>query len=475
MFNSGIFKTYNKKGAIITLVLVFGIVFVIMLTGLLGFILFQLKHSAQRLAWNQSLNIAEAGINYYQWCLNNKVEEGCLVEKEYQDPAGNPLGKFSLQIDATLSCGLTTSREIVSTGWTYKFPEVKRKIMVFYGRESVAKHSYILNTNIWIGPDHEIRGPYHSNGGVRMDGENQSIVSSAQAEWICTASFGCSSCPTSAGCRIESANCLCPGVFTTANGNEDLFSFPVPSFDFAGITIDLAQMKNISQASGIYLPPSININPNGKGYHLIFKDNGTVEAWLITGLSSTYAYSLEEGWHYDYFTISSEYLYNTYTIPSACSVIFIEDKIWPEGRVKGKVTVASANLIDSNKDTDVILQKNIDYSLKDGSDGLTLIGQRNILIGPDSPNQMELRGIFIAQKGRFSRNHYPNNFKEKLEIYGSIISNGRVGTQWVSGSQIVSGYLKRESYFDSKLIYNPPPFTPYAEYDFKIVVWEEIE
>lgn len=475
IFNPPLFKKEGGKGAIITLVLVFGMVFVIMLTGLLSFILFQLKYSAQRLAWHQSLNIAEAGINYYQWCLNNEVEEDCLTEKEYQDPAGNPLGKFSLQIDTTLNCGLTTSRQIVSTGWTYKFPDLKRKVKIFYGRESVARHSYILNTNVYIGSDHEIRGPYHSNGGVRMDGENQSIVSSAQENWVCTSSFGCSSCPISVGCYIEGSNCLCPGVFTTANGNEDLFSFPVPPFDFAGITVDLAQMKSISQASGIYLPPSNTIDPQGKGYHLIFKNDGTVEARIITNLSQTRAYSIEENWHDDYFIITGEYLYNTYTIPSVCSAIFVEDNLWPEGVVKGKVAVASANLIDPNKDTDVILQGNIDYSLKDGSDGLTLIGQRNVLIGPNSPNQMELRGIFIAQKGRFSRNHYPNNFREKLEIYGSIVSNGRVGTQWVSGSQTVSGYLKRESYFDSKLIYESPPFTPYAEYDFKIVIWEEVE
>jgi len=50
-----------------------------------------------------------------------------------------------------------------------------------------------------------------------------------------------------------------------------------------------------------------------------------------------------------------------------------------------------------------------------------------------------------------------------------------VGTQWTSGSEIVSGYRKRESYFDQSLIYEPPPFVPYVEYDFKIISWEEVE
>jgi hypothetical protein len=474
-----------STGQIVTYVLVFGAIFLLLLSGLSGFILLQLRQSQQRIAWQEALEIAEAGINYYRWCINNEIESSCLSEKEYQDPAGNPIGKFSLQIDSTISCGLTTAKRIISTGWTYKFPEIKRKVRIFYGRESVAKYSYILNDNVWVGSDHEIKGPYHSNGGIRMDGENQSIVTSAREEWICTTSFGCGpqgfpsqgkglgQCPEQ--CHWgENKECICPGVFTTANGNEDLFQFPLPPFDFAGITIDLAQMKSLAQTSGVYLPPSTNLDSNGKGYHLIFKNDGTFEIWIITGLTPTWAYSLEEGWHYDYFIISSQYFYASYTIPPACSVVFVEDNIWPEGIVKGKVTVASANLINPNLDTDVVLLGNIDYTVKDGSDGLTLIGERNVLIGPQSPDQMELRGIFVAQKGRFSRNHYPWNIREKLEIYGSIISNGRVGTQWISGSQVISGYLKRETTIDPGLLYLPPPFTPFVSSEYKIINWEEL-
>lgn len=465
-----------KKGIITTYVLVFGAIFLILLAGLLGFILLQLRQSSQKIAWNQALQIAEAGTNYYRWCLNNEVEQNCQTEKDYYDPAGNLIGHFSLNTTSTISCGQTIQKKIISTGWTNQFPEIKRKVKVLYARESVAKFSYVLNDNVWIGSDHEIRGPYHSNGGIRMDGENQSIVTSGQEEWICTSSFGCSNCPLSAGCSIEGTNCLCPGIFTTTtNSNPDLFSFPVPPFDFTGITIDLAQLKNSSQASGVYFPPSINIDPQARGYHLKFLNNGTFEVWIITGLSSTYAYSLEEGWHYDYFTITNEYLYNTYTIPLTCSAIFVEDNLWPEGEIKGKLTLASANLINPNLDTDLVLPGNIDYTTLDGSDGLALIGERNVLIGPQSPNQMEIRGIFIAQKGRFSRNHYPGNIRDKLEIYGSIISNGRVGTQWISGSQIVSGYRKRESYFDSNLVYDPPVFVPYINPEFRIINWEEVE
>jgi hypothetical protein len=274
---------------------------------------------------------------------------------------------------------------------------------------------------------------------------------------------------------VQSGNCVCPGVFTTTqNGNPALFFFPTPPFDFSGITIDLAQMKSVAGTSGNYLPPSTTTDALAKGYHIKFKNNGTFEAWIITDLSWTYAYNLIEDWHYDYFTITDEYLFNTYPISSDCSVIFVEDDIWLEGEVAGKVTLASADLLDSSKDTNVVLVNDV-TAVQDGVDSMALIGENDVLIGPQSPDQMELDGIYIAQKGLFGRNHYPSNIKTLLQIHGSIVSSGRVGTQWVSGSTIVSGYRQRETYFDTNLIYSSPPFVPYVEPDFKIIDWDEMK
>ncbi len=472
----------QNKGLIVVYVLVFGAIFLVMMSGLFGFSLMQLKQTEQKNAFHQALAIAEAGIDYYRWCLGNGIEEGCAGEKDYYDGQGRVVGKFLLQADLSLSCGQVVRRQIVSTGWTVNNPAVKRNIKVVYGRESIAKYTYILNSNVWIGGDHAINGPYHSNGGIRMDGANQSVMSSATmlngaGEWVCTNSFGCSPCPTAYGCRVSGGQCVCPGIFsTTANANTSLFQFPQPPFDFNGITMDLADIKYKAQnRGGLYLPPSSTLIANGKGYHLKFLDNGTAQVWVITSLSQTYAYSAEEGYHYDQFIINEEILYGTYSIPADCSVIYLEDNLWPEGAVKGKVIVASANLITSGIDTSVVLPGNITYAGNDGADGLALIAEQNILIGPQSPDNMELRAIMVAQKGRFGRNHYSGNFRNSLKIYGSVVSNGRVGTQWVSGSTIVSGYANRETNFDKDQVYNPPPFVAYMNPDFKIVSWEEIE
>ena len=69
------------QGVITTYVLVFGLIFLIMLGGLFSFILLQLRQSAEKAAWSQALHIAEAGINYYKWCLNHEIEDTIAKRK----------------------------------------------------------------------------------------------------------------------------------------------------------------------------------------------------------------------------------------------------------------------------------------------------------------------------------------------------------------------------------------------------------
>ncbi|MBC7073800.1 hypothetical protein H5T58_00170, partial [Candidatus Parcubacteria bacterium] len=335
-----------KKSAISVYTLVFGLILILLLGGLLNFLLSEIKITNQKIAREQAFNIAETGIFYYLWCQNNQVS--CPLQKDYEDFSGKIIGKFQLEVEREMNCGIEGTHKVTSIGWTLKYPQIKRKISVIFGRESIAKFSFLLNSDVWVGQDVIIFGPYHSNGGVRFDGKNLSLVSSSKEKWVCTKNFGCGPegqgyglglCPPE--CQIIEKQCICPGVFsTTKNSNRDLFSFPVPNFDFLGLTLDLAEMKQKAQNYGIYLPPSHNINSNGKGWHLIFREDGTLEARIITQLNCISSYSLEEGAHIDCFTISKEISYRTFQIPADCGLIFVEDNIWPEGKIKGKVTLA---------------------------------------------------------------------------------------------------------------------------------------
>ncbi len=483
----------KEKGQIVTWVLVLGVIFIILLGGILGLVLRIHKNSLERYSWEESFHIAEAGIDYYKWHLEHfpsDVQDGqsqccdsppCSVcgpyEHDYFDSENKVQGHFSLEIGSGNQCGEISYVEITSTGWTDRFPNIKRKVSVKYIHSTVADYSYVLNDNVWAGSDREIKGPYHSNGGIRMDGENQSLVTSAKSEWVCTSSFGCDTCPTSAGCHIEGSNCICPGVFTTANGNSELFKYPVTPFDFDGITVDLAEMKDLTknQGQGLYFGPS-----GAKGYY-IYINHSSVDVYKITSLDEIYAYDLENGWHWEESLIKTKSYIGNYPLSGDCNLVFVEDNLWAEGEVEGKVTIASANLEDPNKDTNIWLPGNITYKTRDGSDGLLLVGQRNILIGPDSPDNMELEGIFIAQKGHFGRNYYscwnyPSYcIKSYLEMYGSIVSNGRVGTQWTSTwGGIASGYKKRENIYDPKQSLNPPPFLPFTSETFYFKNWHEL-
>lgn len=483
-----------SKGVITTYALVFGAIFLILLGGLLGFILLQLKQAQRKVAWNEALHIAEAGVNYYRWHLRhfpNDLQDGeawccdsppCLVcgpyEHSFSDLEQRVEGKFSLEIEGKIQCEQIGSVIITVTGWTDQFPDLKRKVRVKYIRSTVADYAYLLNDNVWAGADREIKGPYHSNGGIRMDGENNALVTSAKATWICTSSFGCDVCPTDAGCEIDiNGNCICPGVFTTANGNEELFRYPVPPFDFEGITMDLAAIKDLTknQGQGIYLPPS-----GEQGYYVILKQE-SIDVYKITDLNAVYAYDLEQGWHWEYSVIGDKTFLGNYTVSESCGLIFIEDDLWIEGEIRGKVTVVSADLEDPAKETNVWLTGDITYKTKDGSDGLLLLAQHNSLIVLSCPDSMELQGIYIAQTGHFGRNHYSCSdypadcIKEYLEIYGSVVSDGRVGTKWsYSWGGIASGFRKRENIYDPKQSFNPPPFLPCTSTTFELKEWEEL-
>ncbi len=489
-------KTSNQnKGDITILALIFGAIFILTFSSIAGYLTIQLKQAKQKVAWNQALAIAEAGLDYYRWhlahdfadlqdgqdwCCDDPPCSACgPYEHEYSDSEGGPLGKFSLEISGTQQCGQTSAIIITSTGWAYSHPDTKRTIRVKYIRPTVADYAYLINDNVWAGSDREIKGPYHANGGIRMDGENKALVTSAREEWVCTSSLGCDICPDE--CWIDEDKCICPGVFTTANGNEELFNYPVSSFDFEGITMDLAQIKSLAESGqGLYFSPS-----GEDGYHVVFshdQENSFADVYKITRLGSLWAYNDEVGdFHWEDSVIQSESFFGTYQIPESCGLLFFEDDLWVEGEITGKITLISADLIDPNKETNIWIEGNIEYNHRDGTDGLVLAAQHNNLIGLNVPENLELHGIYIAQNGRFGRNHYPCSWywpeckRDYLEIFGSVVSNGRVGTKWHSGTTWISGFEERENIYDPEQSFNPPVFLPAISDEYQFKEWEEIE
>jgi hypothetical protein len=467
-------KNVNQAGYLLVLVLVLGSVFLVIISSFVGYVVTQnqvvnFRHEQQR-----ATDIAEAGLNYYKWFLahypedttNGTGQPGPYVH-QYQDPEGDYIGEFSLDIDSNTYCGEVSSIEVTSTAHTYVDPSAVSVVSARYTRPTVAEYSFITNGATWYGDDRVITGPVHSNQGIRMDGSHNSFVGSGLTDWTCDSSFGCST------------NQTVDGVFTsTANASPGLFSFPTSPVDFAGITLDLALMKNLAEdpgSGGIYYGPS-----GGYGYRVTFNgDEVTVRR--VNNTYNYYAYSNSEGWHTgERNVIASESFIANRNIDPDCPLLFFEDKVWLEGDISEKVTIAAANL-SSGSQTNIVLNNNIEYV--DGSEaGLLAIAEDDVDVGLYVPNNMRADGIYIAQNGRFGRNHYcescssgggwwstnyglpdwldPYVTRNSLTRYGSVISNGRVGTQWTSGGVTISGFLNRDTSFDSNQVDNPPPLTP---------------
>ncbi|MBU2036668.1 hypothetical protein KJ866_00445 [Patescibacteria group bacterium] len=452
----------KEQGAIITIALVFGTIFILIFTGLTGFIGTQLNQSKQKVASYQALNIAEAGANYARWHIAHAPADFDFSGiYNYKDPEGAVIGQYDIQITPPGECAGIT--QIEATGWTADFPNIKRTILIKFGRPSLAQYSFLTNSDVWFGEDEELQGPFHSNGGIRMDGEQNSISTSANETYLCQPTHGCSPAQSK------------PGIWGTGNGNaEGLWQFPVPAIDFNAITLDLAQLKIAAQNNGYYFGPS-----GAFGYHVVFKNNGTFDLFKVTKLnSSVYGCNTDGVCSREQNDINKETLLQNYPLAAgecnAQNLIFLEDtKVWVNGNAKEKATVVAARFPDNPAtNASIIIPDNLTRA--DPKDTLVaLIAQKNILVPYYSPNVLEIQAVMVAQKGAVQRYYYSGSVKNKILVRGSIITN-RVWTwSWVnSGGTVISGYKNTESYYEPDLIYNPPPFFP-SSGEQQFISWQE--
>lgn len=464
--------------------LVYGSIFLMVLGALSGYVLTQNKIQSNETASARATAIAEAGLEYYRWFLAhypNDIQNGTGQPGPYvipyADPEGGDTGTIELAIQANSACGTVTSVDIESMGIPAESPAVTSTLVARYAKPTVARYSFVLNSTTWAGPDRVIQGPYHSNGGIRMDGTSNSIVTSSLASWLCTFTYNCTPSQT------------VPGVYGGGT-DQSLWSYPVPQVDFAGIAADFNSLKTKAQADGRYLPRFSSSTRKQAasywhGYRLIFNANGTITVRRVnstTRVQSDQLNSVDEAQDLDDRTlISNDTFYSTITPSSSCGLIFVEDHVWIEGVVDGKFTVVAANVTNSGIAPNAMLRGSITYENTDGTDGLTVIAENNVLITPDSPYNMTLNGIFVAQAGAFGRNFYKcTSYDQRgtLTILGTTVSNLRTGTQYPdacgSGAgRWDAGYQNRSDTYHRALSNDPPPFTPEMSGDYEFIDWRQ--
>ena len=297
-----------------------------------------------------------------------------------------------------------------------------------------------------------------------MDGTQNSLFTSAKQTYTCGEEQG----------RFPSQEK--PGLWGSGQGGgEGLWQFPTSNIDFDGITQDLSVLRDEAQSSGIYL------GQLGLGYHVRFKNNGTIDVYRVKSLKQkVWGWDMVK-WINESNDIGTEEFYRNYPLPVSCAPIFIADNVWVDGEVQGKATLVAAKLPEvSNNNAKIIINGNITYSQSDSV--LGLIGQKDILIPLYSPNQLQIQASLLAQKGHVMRYYYPPWNQEpyrtyavrnSIETYGSIITNTTWAFNWVEDDgDIVSGYRQTEMDYDAYATQNPPPYFPVSgEYEFS--AWEE--
>lgn len=460
------------------LVLAFMGIFTLILGTISSYALMQARYGRALTIREQALHIAEAGLEYYRWFLNKNPSimedgDGLVSPDTYTvtDPEGGTLGTASITATPQMQCGTVRWVDIESRGVADINAGFPRTLSARYMRPSVAEYSYVVNTNVWAGADRDIKGPYHSNGGVRMDAAHNAEVTSAVSTWQCTSAYNCSPTQSSA-----------PGVLGSGS-TPSLWTYPVPTVNFASIGVDFSELKTRAMTQGGIYYDRASGSVNSRGYHLVFNADGTVTIYRVRGTTGFPSYSTQYGDTTEYSRITSQTLLGTFTVPSDCSLMFFEDRVWIEGTVSGKVTVVAATPSTTSTSPDAYLNGNIFYADDDGSDGLTVIAERNVLIPLVVPSTMEIHGIFVAQSGHYGRDYFSTSdlsssydqyvTQASLTTIGTVVSNGRTGTSWNCGGSFCSGFQQRYDYYDQLVAFAPPPFTPTASTDYRFMLWRE--
>lgn len=455
----------NKSGSITIMVLLVSALSVIILGSLVTAVAVHVKGWQRKENAQQAANIAEAGVNYYRWHLAHAPEdfqdgtggEGPYLHS-YFDPQGEQIGSFEL--DITPPQEGSTVVTISSTGWTQEEEGIKRTITTAYGKPSFAQYAFLHNANVWFGSGITVLGEIHSNGGIRMDGENRSLVTSAKETYTCGSETGCSPPQEK------------PGVWGAGSGS-DLWEFPVTPVDFDSVAVDFSVMKQAAQDGGIYLAPSSNF-----GYHVRFNAEATVTIYEVQSTQARWGWDPDGGCQALYQVIQTEDSIGTYSLTDN-NIIFAEDTAWVDGVVNGKALVVAASFPLDTSSEIIWLTDNLTYAVKDGSVNLGVIAQQDIYYGLHIPETFQIDAALMAQKGRIIRHFYSywwacsyyfDALKDRLEIYGSVISNQK--SYWNYGNPPWSGFTTRDITYDANLKYSPPPYFPTTgEYEF--ISWKE--
>ncbi len=499
-----VIKTIEKnRGDILVSVLVFSAIAVTVIIGLVNWGALMLKSVRTVAQREQAFQIAEAGVDYYQWHLaiapsdykDGTTTPGPYIHKFY-DKDGNLLGDYSLTI--TPPPPGSTIVKVLSVG-TIASSTISRTVEKTLAIPSLAKFAVVANDNMRFGEETEVFGPIHSNGGIRFDGLAHNLISSAKPTYN-DPDYNTSQ---SLNWNIAKGNCTNSsfGVHTCVNPSDpsppgglpsrpDIFmagrQVSVPTIDFIGMTAGLAKLQALSKpAMG-----GKEWSASGKeGYHLVFKVTNNVTSYdmykvnslqdIPSGCGNNNTANGQVQW--GTWSIKTQSLIGNYPVPLN-GVVFVNDDLWVDGIIKNARVTIVAGLVgntDPAKNSNITVNSDLIYSDYDGSSVIGLISQGNVNVGLMSKDDLRIDGALVAEKGRVGRFYYSTSCSVSGTMYydrNSITLHGMIATyiRYGFGYTDHTGYDIRNIYYDANLLYGPPPSFPQATNQYQVISWQEL-
>lgn len=483
-----------KKGAILLNVIVFSMIALSLVVVYVAWAASSVNMARIAFSREQAMQVAEAGIDYYRWHLAhapNDFQDGTGVSGPYthvfEDKDGVGIGEFKLTITPPIVG--STIVTIVSEGYTYQYPNIKRSIKTKLAIPSFAKYALVANDEMRFGDGTEVFGPIHSNKGIRFDGIMHNLITSAVTSYddpdhSGNNEFGVHThvnTPPATGINNSFRPAEAPN--SSISIRSDVFlagrAFPVPQADFTGITNDLSTIKTNATSGGKYLPPSGFL-----GYHIVFKTDDTYDVYKVKKLvspssscSKNSSNSTDWGtWSINTSNSSQSFVAN-YSNP-ANGLIFAEDNVWVDGKIDtARVTVAVGVFPDNvSQRKSITINSDLLYTNYDGQDVISLIAQDNINVGMVSNNNLRIDGALMAVNGRVGRYYYssscsPYHIRDTITTFGMIGTSQRYGFAYTDGT----GYDTRIITYDANLLYAPPPSFPLTSDKYSTIFWEELK
>ncbi|MBI4427343.1 MAG: hypothetical protein HY569_02600 [Candidatus Magasanikbacteria bacterium] len=453
----------KRKGSILMFVLVFGAVASMMIiSGVASYAIFENKASNRKHNRDLAFQIAEAGVNYYKWHLAHSPTDYWdgtggqpgPYQHDYEDKNGTIIGYYSLEIDEPLAGSSVVVMR--STGWTVAEPETKRTLQVRLGFAALTDYTFLSNANMNFSFTTDVHGTVHSNGGIRFDGTTDSWVKSAKETYTYL-------------------NQTHKGVWG-AGGPKSFWQYPVPWIDFFAVTSDLSNISDMADESNTHYTSS-----GKEGWHIVFTGT-TYKLYKVTSRECHYGegswkYKKKTGWYWVGSTycydIGAEQLVGTYSIPTT-GAIFVEDDVWIEGTVDGRVSVGVGKFPVQEPYKTAYISNNLLYTEKSSDDVIGILAQGNVVVPYDVPDDMEINAAMLSQFGQLYRPYYYDDLKDDLTIFGSQISYQGGGWKYVNGwGNVVSGFVDTHHVYDGNLKYYPPPGFPVGTV-YDLISWEEL-